>query len=344
MANYLGKNWKRKNLLEHVGHMNQIAGIKSVTGNDGREANVRMLEVYTGTGLMFRVLPDRALDISACIYKGAAINWSSPMGESHPAYYDSHETGWLRSFPGGLLTTCGLEHVGAATEDEGRAFGIHGRISNSPAQQVSFKTYWKGDEYFLEITGQVRQASLFAENLVLNRKIFSKLGSNKITVTDRVVNEGFEPQIHMILYHCNIGFPLLDQDTKLQLNVTETKPANEASVKDISQWSSFQKPTASYKERGFWHTPESDSDGYVTARIENPKLDFDLTIGFNKNQLPSLLQWKMMGQGTYVLGIEPSNANFSEGRSAMREQGELPLLEAGETRDYTLEFEINNKR
>jgi hypothetical protein len=63
-----------------------------------------------------------------------------------------------------------------------------------------------------------------------------------------------------------------------------------------------------------------------------------LAITFNIEMLPNLVQWKMPGQGTYVMGIEPANC-LVEGRPAERERGTLVELEPGERRTYDLRFE-----
>jgi hypothetical protein len=45
----------------------------------------------------------------------------------------------------------------------------------------------------------------------------------------------------------------------------------------------------------------------------------------------------MLGQGTYVVGIEPST-NRTSGRLPARQSGELIILQPGETRAYDLEL------
>ena len=58
---------------------------------------------------------------------------------------------------------------------------------------------------------------------------------------------------------------------------------------------------------------------------------------FNRNQLPLHFVWRMLGEGTYVVGIEPCT-NRTAGRLDARERGELIELEAGESRTYDLEL------
>lgn len=65
-----------------------------------------------GSGLSFNVLTGRGMGISSADYKGNSLCWLSSTGEVAPEYYEPETTGWLRSFYGGLLATCGLTYVG----------------------------------------------------------------------------------------------------------------------------------------------------------------------------------------------------------------------------------------
>ena len=223
MANLYNRQRSKQELLRHVGHMDQLAGIKLLEALDGKARGSRVLEVWTGTGLRFRVLADRALDISACDYQGKSLSWLSPVGDAHPAYYEPPGAGWLRTFQGGFLVTCGLDQFGAPSTDEGVELGLHGRVSTLPARAVNYRTEWVDDEYELEISGEVRQAVLFGENLVLRRTISTRLGSNRIRIADTVVNEGFAPYPHMILYHFNLGFPLVSAASRIHVEVEKSR-------------------------------------------------------------------------------------------------------------------------
>jgi hypothetical protein len=57
----------------------------------------------------------------------------------------------------------------------------------------------------------------------------------------------------------------------------------------------------------------------------------------NRKQFPHHFVWRMLGEGTYVVGIEPST-NRTAGRLDARERGELIELEAKEKRTYDLEL------
>lgn len=335
-----GRPWTRQELTQYVGHLDQVAGIKLMEAADGVEKGVRVFDVWTGSGLAFQVLADRALDVSTCAFNGYSLAWRSATGDVHPAYYDPRGLEWLRSFPGGLLATCGLDYFGAPSVDEGQEFGIHGRIGNLPARYLSYRAFWQGDEYELEIAGEVRQTRVFGENLVLRRRISTRLGANWLRINDTVVNEGFAPQPHMILYHFNLGFPLLNAGSRLHVAVERTEARDQWAEPGLNAWDSFHPPAQGFHEQVFRHTPKADANNRVQVELRNPAPTPGLRLSYDKTYLPYLFQWKMLGQGIYVLGVEPGNSSAIEGRAVARQRNDLPHLQPGETRDYQLEIEV----
>jgi hypothetical protein len=332
-------------LLRRVGSMDQLAGIALVEALDGLGRGNRIFQVWTGTGLSFQVMADRAMDISVCRYKGMSLAWLSSVGEASPSHYEPEGLGWLRTFPGGLLATCGLDQFGAPSDDAGEPLGLHGRVSNLPAHAIGHRAYWSAGEgserqYELEITGEVRQTRVFGENLVLRRRISSRLGSNAIQIQDTVTNEGFTPHPHMILYHFNLGFPLVSEDATLRLESMESIARDADAEAGFAEWKQLQAPTPGYREQVFRHVPVADDAGIASAEVANLSLGLGLRISYDSSHLPYLFQWKMMGEGMYVLGIEPANCGVIQGRAIARDQGVLPLLAPGESRDYALRVEV----
>jgi hypothetical protein len=340
MVTLFNREWSKADLLRHVGRMDQLAGIRLVEAQEGKARGSRLLDVWTGSGLRFQVNADRTLDISSCEFKGVPLSWRSPAGDIHPAYYEPQGTGWLRSFPGGLLTTCGLDQFGLPSQDGGTQYGLHGRISNTPTAQANYRTYWEGEEYILEISAETRQAALFAENLVLRRCISTALGSNRIQLKDEITNDGFDPTPHMLLYHFNLGFPPVSENTRLHLKTDQTQARDEAAQDGLDQWEIFQPPTPGYQEQVFIHRPVVDQQGIATVELSNPILGIGLRWSYQAANLPYLMEWKMMGEGAYVVGVEPANCNGLGGRAATRDMGQLPVLEPGENQSYQIDLEI----
>ena len=91
---------------------------------------------------------------------------------------------------------------------------MHGRISQVPARLLGYGER-EGDACTLWAEGEVAQMAVFGENLVLTRRVEAALGDTTITVEDRVENRGFRPTPHMLLYHYNFGYPLLDDGAEL---------------------------------------------------------------------------------------------------------------------------------
>lgn len=340
MANYLGRSWTRRDLLARVGSVNQLAGVQALEATDGLGRGVRLFEVRTGGGLTFTVLEDRALDIGTMSYQGVPLTWASPSGLVHPSYYEPAQKGWVRSFGGGLVATCGLDQFGAPAVEAGEAFGLHGRVGNLPAHEVAYENFWQGDEYVMKIKGKVRQAALFGEHLVLERTLETRLGSTTITLEDTVTNESFRPQPHMLLYHCNFGFPLISEDTLLEIPAAETQARDVDSEQELASWGQITAPTNDFGEQVFQHTVMTNADGWATLTINNPVLGKGVRLKYDTTTLPHLFQWKKPTQGTYAFSLEPANANGIGGRTSARETGNLPQLDAGESRRYALTFEV----
>ncbi|MEK6571380.1 MAG: DUF4432 family protein, partial [Bacteroidota bacterium] len=176
MPTLYGKSYKREELLKRVGNVSQVGGVTLCTLQDGPEAGVRAAEFRTGSGLGFVVLLDRGMDISRAEFQGASLAWRSAAGDVHPTFYEPEGLGWLRTFEGGLVTTCGLTYLGAPCVDEGRELGLHGRISHIPARSVASGGEWTGDEYTMYVEGEMRESVVFAENVLMRRRIEAKLG------------------------------------------------------------------------------------------------------------------------------------------------------------------------
>ena len=122
-------------------------------------------------------------------------------------------------------------------------------------------------------------------------------------------------------------------------------PRDEAAAPDLLAYSSFQAPTPGFAEQVYYHEMAADNDGNVRVALINPELDGGLGIylQYHQKHLPRFIQWKMMGYGSYVLGLEPANC-YVEGRSKERERGTLLVLQPGEKVCYQLEIGVLDGR
>lgn len=329
----------KRDLLKHVGDINQIFGIRESILNSGKAHGVRAMDIKNGAGLEFTVLPDRCLDIASLSFKGCNLSYLSKSGIVAPQYYQREGIEFLRSFFAGFLTTCGLRNVGAPCEDGGETFGLHGSISNVPAEEVSARTDWSLEVPVVKIAGQMREARLFGENLVMHREISVMYGQNKLLITDQVENQGFAPEPLMLMYHFNLGYPLLSEFAELVAPVHSTLPRNPQADSGLLNFRQCQSPSEGYLEQVFDHDLVEDSKGWTCTGLVNESLGLGAVIRFNKQELFNLTQWKMMGEGDYVMGIEPGNC-LGGGRTAVRQSGKLEWLQPGEIREFSIEVEI----
>jgi hypothetical protein len=337
-----GKKFSTAELRRRVGTMDQIAGVRLVQLDNGNERPSRAAIVHTGSGLEIVVMIDRCLDIAAASFRGKAMGWRSATGDVAPQYYEAEGIRWLRSYFGGLLTTCGLTNVGAPRPESALlGNGLHGRIGHTPARDVCVTQEWVGDDYVLSVSGLMRETVVFGENLTLKRTVTTKLGADRFWIHDTVTNEGFNKTPFMLLYHCNFGWPVVDAGSEVISPSRFVAPRDAEARAGKDTWYKCDPPIHDYKEKCYYHDMAAQKDGTVTCAIVNDGFSrgegFGAYVTYNKTQLPRFVQWKQMGEQDYVVGLEPCNCGV-EGRHIDEELGLLETLRPGETRTFDLEF------
>jgi hypothetical protein len=336
MPTIFGRSYDRDELRRYAGAMTQLSGIRLVELADGRVRGVRAAEVHTGSGLHFDVLLDRGLDIGRAEHAGRPLAWLHPALGS-PSLREPLGIGWLRTFGGGLVTTCGLDHFGPP-DPEGEGYALHGRASHLPAENVRVRQEWQGDDYVLEVEGETRQSRLFGENLRLERKVSTRLGATSLVLEDRVTNEGFRPAPLAVLYHCNLGFPVVSPDSQLLVRDVSVRPRDEAASAGLADHRLFAPPAPGFAEQVFFHEPEVDAAGLATAAVVNRALGLGTFVRWRAAELPVLAHWKMIGEGEYVCGLEPSTHAMTPTRREQRENGSMRDLAPGASVSFRLEI------
>ncbi|MGH3302895.1 MAG: aldose 1-epimerase family protein [Streptosporangiaceae bacterium] len=346
MVSLWGRQWSREDLLARVGRLEQIAGVQLLEATDGAERGVRVLRFATGAGLDFEVLVDRGFDIGRAWTAGRPIAWWSPVGLISPWLHDPSGIEWFRGFPGGLVSTCGLDHTLLGGADDTSFFnyphrrtqdyGLHGRYTGLPARLAGYGCTWHGDECQIWAQGEVVQAAVFGEQLTLSRRIEADLGGASLRIRDTVTNIGVTQCPHMMLYHCNVGFPVVDAGAELVYPAAPGRCVSEARSEDYRR---LEAPAAEFVEECYEHDMQADEDGYVAAAVVNRSAGLGVYQRYRRAELPHHITWRQLGRGTYVVAMEPST-NRDAGRFDARERGELQLLEPGETRRYDLELGV----
>jgi hypothetical protein len=304
------------------------------------ESGVRLARLRSNGGLDATVVLDRAMDIAQASFRGVPFVWHGPGGilPAHPG--TMNDDGFERNFFAGLVTTCGLEAFGPSGSDENGSWTTHGHVNHLAADEVGVRVDVESEDNFIELRGVVRQNRMFGETLQLERTWRLNRCGTLLRLHDRVTNAGGEPQPHMLLYHCNAGYPLLDEHLQISLSQRSMKPRDERARKGLDVWNAGGVPQGGFEEEVFIHEPAAVVDGWAVAAFRNERLPMTWTIRFRPEQLPACITWRMLGTRTYVMAIEPANCPTIQGRIEARKRGTLPMLQPGETREYDLEFEF----
>ena len=314
--------------------------------DNGASRGVRVAWINTGTGLRYKVVIDRAMDIADAFYNGHSLAWLSHSGVTAPQPFSDRGLDWLRTFNGGLLTTCGLTHVGGPEQDEFGDRGIHGQISNISAEIESIiQPDPLAGKLDMSITGRMRETKVFGPSLELKRTLSGTLGQPTIRIHDEVVNRANTPAPHMLLYHFNFGWPLVDAGTQLIWQGDwQARPGgiNDHIFREGHDFRSCPAPVDSHSGTGeavaFIDVTPDDS-GRCVAGLHNAKLGLAVILRFQKAQLPWLTNWQHWGKGEYVTGLEPGT-HPPIGQAQARAQQSLLFLEPGESRPYDVEIDV----
>jgi hypothetical protein len=328
----------------------QLGGIETSVLDNGAGRGTRIAWINTGTGLRYKVVIDRGMDIADAFFNQYGLTWLSRSGITSPQPFSDRGIGWLRTFGGGLLTTCGLSHIGGPETDAYGERGLHGEISNTPAEIVSIvqpdPVMGKLD---MSITGICRQTPIFGPSLELRRTISGTLGMASIRVHDEVCNRGNSPAPHMMLYHCNFGWPLVDEGSFICWQGNWKPRYAEGKHEIFREGWDFRKAPAPLDahlgsgEESAVIDPTADGAGLCVCGICNTTIGVAVVLCFVKKQLPWLTNWQHWGSNEYVTGLEPGT-NVPMGQAKARQLGELIQLAPGETLSYDLEFEVLSGR
>lgn len=316
----------------YYGHESQIFGVEELRLCGGKGDGMRLLQVRNGKGLEFTVSADRCADLSRLRFRGENFGFFSVNGYAAPSYYDDRGDGWLKNFTAGFLTTCGLLAVGSPCVDQGAELPLHGAVGNLPAERL----LWDMDGEQIWVKAVMRHAQIFSEKLLMTRTICCSRTRNELRITDAVQNIGSEESPLMLLYHMNLGYPLLSERAELFIPAQEVRPRNGRAAEGIAAWDKVPAPTPGFEEQCYYHEFRGKPG---VAGMFNPDLGCGLQISFDSGKLDCFTQWKMTGYKDYVMGLEPGNC-YPDGRDVMRKSGRLKFLAPGETKTYTLKLTI----
>jgi hypothetical protein len=282
---------------------------------------MRIVDAYNLSGLHFTLLPDRGMDIWSAHYKGIPLTWIAPGSPFPP----DEGASWLTQFNGGLLTTCGLQHVGPPETDDqtGEHRDLHGRFTRLRAYNTGVSFAADHVEYH----GELSETRLFGAQLHMLRRCKLGLSDAAVELNDSIANRGDTPAPFMLLYHVNVGYPLVRAGAELITPHMKVVPRDDRARAGLETWNHYEAASPGYAEQVFFHHLTMDRDGMTEIALVNGEIG--LSLRWNAAAMPYFTQWKNTRQGVYVCGIEPGNC-IPEGQNAARRAGRLVSLAPGE--------------
>ncbi len=319
-------------MKDYIGNPLQIRGAEKYVLQGAKGEGMHFLYIRNGKGLELWLSLDRAGDVSRLNFKGDNMGFFAPCGYVAPQYYDEKGAGFLKSFTAGFFTTCGLTAVGSPCIDEGEELGLHGTISNIPAELLMVG---ETDEA-LSVKLRIRDTAVFGRKLVLNRKYTFSYTQNEFEVEDTVTNEGDATSPYMILYHCNMGYPLVCESSVVKIPHSNVVGRNEYAQSEIEKALLVEAPQSNFEEKCYYFDVK-EKGGKARAGIYSPLVNKGMVMSYDKSELPKFTEWQMFGKTDYVLGLEPGNCT-PDGRDVLRKNGTLKFIEAGESKRTAVKF------
>lgn len=303
----------------------------------GASDRVEVIEADTGA-VRAMILPTRGMAIWELESGGHRFGWRSPVtGPIHPSLvpiFDPSGLGWLEGFDE-LVVRCGLESNGAPEKDASGqlVYPLHGRIGNLPAQSLSLE--YDEASGRLEVIGEVLESRLFFKRLRLRSRVRFHAGRPDVELLDDVTNELTQPTTAQLLYHINLGVPVLGAGASLQIPLETLAPKDALSAGEIDQWNQFGPPEEGFSERVYFAEPRGDESQMTTAMLRAADGQLGFGVSFHIGGLPRFILWKNTAAENdgYVTGLEPAT-NFPNERSFETQQGRVIELAAGQTKSF----------
>ncbi|MGC8830075.1 MAG: aldose 1-epimerase family protein [Verrucomicrobiia bacterium] len=325
--------------------------VKKWTLHGGKQEGVDLIEINNGT-MRVVICPTRGMGVIGAEFGDIRLGWDSPVKEIvHPCFINllgRGGLGWLEGF-NEWIVRCGLENAGAPGKDkfinnvgdEGEMdLTLHGRIANIPASEVEV-IIERQEPYTIKVVGRVFERMFYGPKLELLTEISTTPESNKLTVSDSVINHGGTNQEFQLLYHINLGSPILEKGTRFVAPIRTVAPINQRAAVDVENYNIYPAPTPGFIERVYCLIPYADKNGETMAMLRNANGTRALLIRYSSGELPYLTLWKSTNipEEGYVTGIEPATG-FPYNRRIERKFGRVPVLAPKQARNFTIHYEV----
>jgi len=318
--------------------------VRKRTLRGGLRDGVDVVEVDNGA-IRYMIVPTRGMGLWKLWRGELEIGWRSPVrGPVHPKFVPVDAPsgiGWLQGFDE-LLVRCGLESNGAPQfKPTGELeYPLHGRIGNLPAHRVEVTI--DPERGKIAVSGVVDEGRLFGNRLRLKSTYTSNFGGTSLRVVDEVINPSAQSNELELLYHINVGHPLVSAGARLHCPVKRLVPRNDHAAKHVKSWADYPAGQPGVQEVVYFMELAGDANGRTRALLEAAHGEAGISVLYKNQQLPYFALWKapLAVEDGYVTGLEPT-LNWPNPRSFEKEHGRVATLAPGETRRYEVTLEVH---
>lgn len=292
----------------------QIASVRRYTLTEGREKGLDVLDCDNGK-MRFLLNVSKACDIMQLYHEGRNMSFVSKNG------FTKREIPFLNRFEGGMVYTCGLDSLGGRD-----GFELHGTFHNIPAEIIRAECNENG----ILVEAIIRDTTLFGKNLILKRKISTGIGEDSVTIQDTLINEGYKAEEYCLLYHINVGYPMLDESAKIIADVENYTPRTDWAKQNETTMYEMSAPIPNQEETCYFLKMRKSE-----ISLMNEKIGKQFTLSYSGETLPHFVEWKSMASGDYALGLEPCTTELDD-------KFTYKVLKLKETVKFEVKIKINN--
>ena len=274
-----------------ISNFAQIASVNRYTITEGEGSGLDVIDCNNGK-LRFLVNVSKACDVMQLYHEGVNVSFVSKNG------FTKRELPFLNRFEGGMLYTCGLDSVGGR-----EGYELHGTFHNTPAKI----THCEVNENGICIEATVQSTALFGKNLSIKRKITSAVCGESVRVEDTLLNAGYADENYCLLYHVNVGYPMLDDGAALVADVETVAPRTPWAGESLDSMYQMKDSVVGEEECCYFLKLAKPQITLVNERIGKR-----FTLSYSADTLPCFVEWKSMASGDYALGLEPATTELDD--------------------------------
>ncbi len=259
--------------------------VRMHTLHGGRSEGVQVVEIDNGA-MSIDVLPTRGMGIWRVRRGDTTLGWQAPLASQliRPSFRLMEPAGLgLARRLQRTMCRCGLESNGPPEfDDAGRLLRpLHGRIANTPAHRVEL--FVDEDAGQITLRGVVDESRFHFQALRLTTSISTEFGSDSFSWTDEVENIGGRNATLQMLYHFNIGQPLLRPGARITAPLGTVAPLTQVAAKEgIETWHIMPPPRPGSDEQVYVLDLAANSSGDTGVLVSNLSNGEAVSLRFSK--------------------------------------------------------------